>query len=98
MTYSIDIIAADANYELLKVLKNKIMFSQTMSRRQIKQHISGSLINIATAESNYFSEDNAVRIKTKSDQARKKNLLVFWAFFGNLNSFRSVFKMVTKEG
>ena len=80
-----------------KVLKNKILFPQNMSIRQIKQHISWSLINIATAESNYFSDDNAVRIKTKSDQARKKNLLVFWAFFGNFNSFSSVFKMVIKE-
>ena len=39
-TYSIDIIAWDFNYDLLKVLEiNFEIFSQTMSRWQINQHI-----------------------------------------------------------
>ena len=77
-TYSIDIIAWDFNYDILKVLENKLLdiFTDHVHMVNKPTHISESLIDHvylkksliedflsnATAENIYFSDNDAVRI------------------------------------
>ena len=77
-TYSIDIIAGDFNYDLLKVFESKLLdiFRGHVQMVNKPTHISGSLIDHvyikkslieelftnATVENIYFWDDDAVRI------------------------------------
>ena len=77
-TYSIEIIAWDFNYDILKVLENKLLdiFTNHVQMVNKPTHISESLIDHvylkksliedflfnATVENIYFSDNDAVRI------------------------------------
>ena len=78
LKYSIDIIAGDFNYDLLKVSENKFLdiFTDCVQMVNKPTHISGSLIDHvyikkslmeelfynATVQNIYFSDHDAVRI------------------------------------
>ena len=81
--HSIDIIAGDLNYDLLKVIENKLLdiFTDHVQMVNKTTHISGSLIDhvyikrtlmeefftIATVENIYFSDHDALRIVIKKN-------------------------------
>ena len=81
--HSIDIIAGDLNYDLLKVIENKLLYIFTDHVQMVNKttHISGSLIDHvyikktlmeefctnATVENIYFSDHDALRIVIKKN-------------------------------
>ena len=81
--HSIDIIAGDLNYDLLKVIENELLdiFTDHVQMVNKTTHISGSLIDhiyikrtlmeefctSATVENIYFSDHDALRIVIKKN-------------------------------
>ena len=71
-TYSIDIIAGDFNYDLLKVSENKFLyiftdkpthiFGSLIDHVYIKKSLMEELLFNATVQNIYFSDHDAVRM------------------------------------